>query len=45
MLLGSDIFNSSMLRVVGIVADQQYIIVQHRAEVDVVPFQLQTPAE
>ena len=45
MLLGNDIFNSSMLRVVGIVADQQYIIVQHGAEVDVVPFQLQPPAE
>ena len=45
MLLGNYIFNSSMLRVVGIVADYQYVIVQHGAEVDVGPFQLQTPAE
>ena len=45
MLLGNNIFNSSMLRMVRIVADQQYIIVQHGVEVDVVLFQLQTPAE
>ena len=44
MLPGNYIFNSSLLSVVGIVADQQYIIVQHGAKVDVL-FQLQIPAK